>query len=154
MLSKNIYSIPVSTSDFKIAISDSRVHHGQLKYAIDFPLKEGTKVLAAQDGVVIDIKDDSKRGGDNPKFLKDANYITIEHNEKEMTQYNHLAFHGSLVKVGDLVKKGERIGNSGNTGYSTEPHLHFMVIKGNPEKWETIEPRFDKDIKIEYFPKS
>jgi len=152
MKSINTYSLPIFKNNFSLAISDSRAHFGKDKYAIDFPLKEGTAVLASADGKVIDIKDDSKVGGDNPQYCNEANYVTIEHAKKEITQYIHLKHKGLFVKVGDLVERGQVIGLSGNTGYSTEPHLHFMVIKGRPGNWKTIEPVFDTKIEIKIFP--
>jgi murein DD-endopeptidase MepM/ murein hydrolase activator NlpD len=44
-----------------------------------------------------------------------------------MALYAHLAAGGVLVRVGEHVEAGQHIGLSGNTGYSTAPHLHFAV---------------------------
>ena len=151
MSSKNIYSLPIKKKDFSFAISDKRAHYGCLKHAVDFPLKEGTKILAAADGVVIDVVDNFDEGGDDPKYADNLNYITLEHPHEEVSQCSHLKYKGSLVKIGDKVKKGDVIGFSGNTGYSTEPHLHFMVTIGPDADWKTIKPTFDEEFKIERY---
>jgi murein DD-endopeptidase MepM/ murein hydrolase activator NlpD len=59
-----------------------------------------------------------------------GNVVVIEHPNGEYSHYLHLR-HGSLsVKVGDAVKRGQTIARLGNTGNSTEPHLHFQVTDG------------------------
>lgn len=57
-----------------------------------------------------------------------GNYIIINHNNGEFSFYGHLSEGSIRVKVGDEVKKGEIIGKVGNTGHSTEPHLHFHLM--------------------------
>ena len=149
---KNIYSLPISKKDFIFAVSDKRAHFGHLKYSVDFPLPEGTKILASEEGVVTDIKQDSSEGGHEKKYedIKYLNYITILHDNFEFSQYAHLKHNGALVKKGQKVKRGQVIGLSGNTGDSTEPHLHFHVLKLNTTKagWETIKIKFKERIYI------
>jgi murein DD-endopeptidase MepM/ murein hydrolase activator NlpD len=149
---KNIYSLPLKKEDIAFAASDERAHFKHLKHAIDFPLPEGTKIIAAKEGVVTDIKQDSNEGGHEKKYedIKYLNYITILHNNFEFSQYAHLKHNGALVKKGQTVKTGQVIGLSGNTGDSTEPHLHFHVIKLNTTKvgWETLKIKFKEKLKI------
>ncbi len=57
-----------------------------------------------------------------------GNYIIINHNNGEFSFYGHLSEGSMQVKVGDEVKQGEIIGKVGNTGHSTEPHLHFHLM--------------------------
>ena len=56
-----------------------------------------------------------------------ANYVTIGHDDGSQAVYVHLQMNGALVELGDWVTTGEVIGLSGNTGFSTGPHLHFKV---------------------------
>jgi murein DD-endopeptidase MepM/ murein hydrolase activator NlpD len=109
-------------------------HKGESKYAVDFNLKIGDKIYASRDGIVVMAKSDGKQGGVLKKFYKDANFITIEHDDGTLGKYNHLAFGGVKVKIGQRVKRGEFIGISGNTGYTNGAHLHFIVYKPKDEK--------------------
>jgi len=149
---QNNYIIPISKKDRKLIASDSRVHTGALREAIDFIVPEGTEVLAACDGEVIHVKVDSKQGGFEDKFndFKFLNSIIIKHTNGEFSEYSHLKFKGSLVKIGHEVKSGSLIGYSGNTGYTTEPHLHFHVCtRGDIEDiGKTLEVKFKEKIKI------
>ncbi|KAF1696638.1 M23 family metallopeptidase [Pseudoxanthomonas koreensis] len=97
-------------------------------YALDFALPEGTPVLAARGGTVLQVQADFQRGGLDPE--RDggrANHVRILHDDGSMALYGHLQPDGVQVRVGDRVVQGQRIGLSGNTGFSTAPHLHFVV---------------------------
>ena len=152
MKSKNTYIIPLHDKDLKKAISDPSVHKGPYKHAIDFLIPEGIGVLAAADGIVNRVTVKSSEGGDNKKYKSEeyANYITINHANNEQSRYGHLQHNGSLVKPGEKVKAGQIIGISGNTGYSTEPHLHFEINIDSDNKygWETVEVVFNKPLII------
>ncbi|QNM87018.1 M23 family metallopeptidase [Polaribacter pectinis] len=99
------------------------------RYAIDIKMNVGQEICAMREGIVIRIKSDSNIGGSSKKYLNDANMIFIFHDDGTFAQYAHLKKNGVLVKVGDTIKKGQLIGYSGNTGMSTEPHLHFVIYK-------------------------
>ena len=92
----------------------------------------GSPIYAAGDGVVIYAFNGcptSGKGYGDPCGGGLGNMITIEHENGYYTKYAHL--HQRLeVKVGDTVRKGERIGSMGNSGSSTGAHLHFAVAKG------------------------
>ena len=97
-------------------------------YAIDFAVPEGTPILAAREGMVMQVESDFDKAGLNrEKFGGRANFIRILHGDGSMALYAHLKPEGVQVREGQYVRKGQRIGLSGNTGLSTAPHLHFVV---------------------------
>jgi murein DD-endopeptidase MepM/ murein hydrolase activator NlpD len=102
-------------------------HHGRDEYAIDFGMRKGTPVCAARDGIVVDLKESSKTGGSDEKYRNMSNFVSIAHDDGTIAEYHHLHYEGVLVELGQQVEAGQRIGISGNTGYSTGPHLHFGV---------------------------
>jgi murein DD-endopeptidase MepM/ murein hydrolase activator NlpD len=86
---------------------------------IDLRANIGTTVIAAMDGVVSVV-------GENRLYGK---HIIITHDNGYKTLYGHLNAYS--VKQGDKVARGKKIGESGNTGYSTGPHLHFGIYDKN-----------------------
>jgi len=87
-------------------------------YAVDFALPEGTPVLAARDGVVLEIVAGDPRTG---------HAVRILHDDGSMAVYAHLQAGSAAVRIGERARQGQRIARSGNTGFSTAPHLHFAV---------------------------
>jgi murein DD-endopeptidase MepM/ murein hydrolase activator NlpD len=115
-------------------------------FAIDFKMDEGTPVHAARGGVVVGSRDDSSTGGPSKKYEWDANYILIQHDDGTLGHYVHLQKGGNRVKAGDVVKAGDWIGKSGNTGHTTGPHLHFAVFKAaNGKSRQTFPIRFNAE---------
>jgi murein DD-endopeptidase MepM/ murein hydrolase activator NlpD len=99
-------------------------------YAIDFGLNIKDTICSAGDGYVVGVIKDYNKSGRTEDWFDYSNYITIYHPKSGLfTQYVHLIQNGSLVRVGDSVKKGQPIGLCGMTGYTTIPHLHFNVKK-------------------------
>ncbi|KOG35442.1 M23 family metallopeptidase [Streptomyces resistomycificus] len=90
-------------------------HSGQ-----DFAVASGTKVVAAHGGTVV--KAGGNGAGDGPAY---GNAVVIKHGNGTFSQYAHLS--RVDVKVGQIVKTGQRIALSGNTGNSSGPHLHFEI---------------------------
>ena len=84
---------------------------------IDFAGKEGSDVIAVASGIVT--RSEPYKGY--------GRLIEIDHGEGYVTRYGHNKT--NLIKVGDLVKKGQVIAKMGSTGRSTGPHVHFEVYK-------------------------
>ena len=101
------------------------------RYAVDFSVPQGTPVLAARAGTVIEIRDSFNEGRASPKLIEKTNLISIMHSDGTFAQYVHLAPHSLLVRPGDRVASGQMIGKSGNTGYAGGPHLHFDVRRAH-----------------------
>jgi len=95
------------------------------RYAVDFSVPQGTPVLAARAGTVIEIRDSFNEGRASPKLIEKANLVSIMHSDGTFAQYAHLAPHSLLVLPGERVETGQMIGKSGKTGYAGGPHLHF-----------------------------
>ncbi len=102
-------------------------HFDQDQYAVDFAMREGTPVCAARAGVVVDLEESFGEGGRSKKHKDRVNFVSIAHADGTVAEYCHLQQHGALVEIGQQVEAGQRIALSGNTGYSTLPHLHFGV---------------------------
>lgn len=105
---------------------------------IDFAMKQGTPIYATGDGVVETVKFDFRGYGTN---------LIVNHGFGYKTRYAHLK--AVNVAEGMKVKRGEQIAESGNTGKSTGPHLHYEVIyKGsriNPANY------YDLDMSLEEY---
>lgn len=88
---------------------------------VDMAAREGTPVVSPARGVVI-------YAGERGAYGK---MVAIDHDRGVITHYAHLS--RAIVKVGDVVERGQHIGNVGNTGRSTGPHLHYEVrVNGVP----------------------
>ena len=118
---------PVGAYPIVQGFNGSFSHTGASRYALDFAAPIGTPVLAARGGVVIDTKSDSNQGGDTPDYAKYANYVVILHSDGTTGEYYHLKYQGVVVARGQPVQKGQLIGYTGNTGFSSLPHLHFGI---------------------------
>lgn len=115
----------------------------QDEYAIDWSMPVGTNVHAARGGIVAAFRSDVETGGPDPRYKKDYNYIVIRHDDGTYAEYLHLDKDGVKVALGDQVEQGDVIGLSGDTGYTSEPHLHFAVFN-------TISGRERRTIPIEF----
>ena len=97
---------------------------GQKSYheGIDFPAQTGTPILAAASGKVIN----AEWHGDYGRM------VDIDHGNGLVSRYAHAS--SINVREGDLVVRGQQIGQVGTTGRSTGPHLHFEVrLNGAPQ---------------------
>ena len=97
-------------------------------HAVDLSMPEGTPVLAARGGIVMNAQEDFFKGGaDLERYGARANNVRILHADGTMGVYAHLQVESVAVKPGQAVADGELIGLSGSTGYVTGPHLHFVI---------------------------
>jgi murein DD-endopeptidase MepM/ murein hydrolase activator NlpD len=126
-----VYSLPYepgTTHKITQGYDGKFSHQGSNKYAIDWQMPEGTPVYAARGGLVVKVKDDSDQGGGNIKYDPFNNYVLIRHADGTLGHYCHLQKGGVTVHPGQIVKTGDLIAHSGNTGFSTGGHLHFCVF--------------------------
>jgi hypothetical protein len=117
----------------------------------------GQNVLAPADGTVYEIRDEigdtpmAQLADDDPSVVMkkladyqtalrkrygvrgtDGNYIIMDHGNGEYSVFDHLKKGSLRVKRGDKVKRGDVIAQVGQSGLSTEPHLHYEVVS-NPD---------------------
>jgi murein DD-endopeptidase MepM/ murein hydrolase activator NlpD len=98
------------------------------EYAVDFDIALGTPVLAARNGVVMEVIDGFPDAGRTRKSdLDQANIIRILHEDGTMSVYGHLLQDSAVVTPGQWLVGGTVIAQSGNSGFSHGPHLHFAV---------------------------
>ena len=114
----DFFSYPLQTQNItsyfgnrRNPIDGSRHFHD----GIDFSAPIGETVMAAMDGIVSVAVYHRQHG----------NYVVIDHSNGYKTLYSHL--NSFCVNQGDTVERGQKIGESGNTGNSTGPHLHFGI---------------------------
>ncbi|MDR6991546.1 M23 family metallopeptidase [Luteimonas sp. 3794] len=114
------------------------------RHAVDFAVTPGTPVLAARDGVVMQVESDATARLD-PRTAFDpaddrvrGNFIRLLHDDGTMALYAHLQQGGVVVAPGARVLRGTIIGFSGNTGLSAAPHLHFVVQANRGMRLESL----------------
>jgi murein DD-endopeptidase MepM/ murein hydrolase activator NlpD len=111
--------------------SDPFTGRGALHTGLDFPSDVGTPIHAAAGGVV-------RTAEVHPEY---GLMLEVDHGNGLMTRYGHTS--KILVKVGDLVKRGQVVASVGSTGRSTGPHLHFEVlvdsIPQDPQKFLALD---------------
>jgi murein DD-endopeptidase MepM/ murein hydrolase activator NlpD len=123
-----IYGLPFAKDKyFKVSQGPNGAFSHNDMFAYDFEMPLGTPILAARDGIVALIKADSNKGGPNRQYINDANFVSVYHSDGSIANYIHLKSKGILVTEGQVIKKGDLIGYSGNTGFSSGPHLHFEI---------------------------
>lgn len=131
---KKVFSSPLDvlsiTQQFGKTSSSGRLYASGTHNGTDFRASVGTRVKAMLDGTVM-------ATGNTDLTCPGASYgkwVLIKHNNGLATLYAHF----SLIKVaqGDTVSTGDTIGYSGNTGYSTGPHLHLTVFAAAAVKVE------------------
>ncbi|HUG22135.1 M23 family metallopeptidase [Piscinibacter sp.] len=107
--------------------SDPFTGRAALHSGLDFPAEAGTPIKAAAGGVV-------QLSGVHPQY---GRLVEVDHGRGLVTRYAHAS--KTLVRAGDIVKRGQSVALVGSTGRSTGPHLHFEVlldgVPQNPAKF-------------------
>jgi len=137
------YNLPFArTQSFQLyqGYNGKSTHQG--KNALDFTMPVGTPIHSVRSGRVVSVVESNKLGCPDQSCAKFGNTIIIYHSDGTFSKYVHLKFNGSVVNLGDFVKKGELIGYSGNTGWTTGPHLHLEIFLGRIRSPETLQTKF------------
>ena len=112
------------------------------QYAVDIVMPVGTPILAARSGRVMDLEDDFHGAAQEKRYLSRSNQVRILHDDGTMAVYAHLQANSLQVRQKARVRRGQWIANSGNTGYSNGPHLHFVIQLNAGMSLESIPFRF------------
>ncbi len=94
----------------------------------------GAEIVAARDGKVIKVVQNFSGVGLEP------NYIWIQHEDGQISNYGHIQQNSALVIEGDEVRSGQPIALNGMVGQTTLPHVHFVVF--NKDATESIPVSF------------
>ena len=140
--SDHIYELPFASG---MTYQISQGYNGRFSHkgvnAIDFAMDVGEKVYAARAGIVYRVVEKNSKSCQHSSCQEYNNYIMVYHDDGTFSEYSHLKYNGANVNVGDRVEAGDFIGYSGNTGWSSGPHLHFVVYKydqkGNRQSLKT-----------------
>ena len=111
--------------------------------AIDIAMPVGTAVHAAREGLVINVAHRFFRGGLDTAISDEANFVQILQDDGTTAIYAHLQMDTIRVRPGQRVERGEYIANSGNTGFSSGPHLHFVVARNAGFRSESVPVVFE-----------
>ena len=113
----------------------SSLYRGKPHNGTDLGTPIGTPVFAAADGTVAAVGNNDRTATLKYQY---GRYIMLNNSNNLSTLYAHLS--RQIVANGQTVKRGQVIGYSGNTGYSTGPHLHFGVYYTPSVEYKTLAP--------------
>lgn len=107
-------------------------HKGDGKKLEDYEVF-GQEVLAPGEGTVVQVIDGSidVSPGEKDRSVGVGNAIIIDHKNGEYSLLCHFKHNSIKIKVGDDVKQGDLIGLCGNTGNTSQPHVHFNLQDGS-----------------------
>lgn len=114
----------------------------QSHFAVDIPMPDGTAIVAVDAGTVTEVERDFSRSGWSEEYADEANYVRVLHANGTMSVYAHLAPDRVEVVPGQNVRPGQVLGYSGGTGFSTGPHLHFVLQANQGRELVSVPFRF------------
>ncbi len=121
--------------DFVILDSEGHSYNGNIR-DVESYYCYGINIISPSDGEVVEVKSqynnswiDRKKAYCHCNDIR-GNYIIIKHSDNEYSALCHLMPNSIKVKTGDKVRQGEVIAKCGNTGNSSEPHLHYQLQTG------------------------
>lgn len=138
-----VYDLPYQAQQqFQIMQGYNGNFSHQNEYSLDFDMPVGTGIVAVRDGIVAKVEDSNSQRCIQKECAQFNNYVLIFHEDGTFSEFSHLDKEGALVKPGDKVTKGQLIAKSGNTGWSTAPHLHLVIFKQKLHHRETLSTSF------------
>lgn len=123
-------------------------------YAVDIAMPENTPIHASRSGIVMELNNDFYNSGTQQAYKSRANSIRILHEDGSMAVYAHLALEKANVYSGLKIKAGQLIAYSGNTGFTTGPHLHFSIQVNKGMKLASVPFKFTGVDNISTTPKT
>ncbi|MCQ4308170.1 M23 family metallopeptidase [Pseudomonas stutzeri] len=139
------YALPWKGGPFRIsqgAGGDFSHNSPKGRFAVDIAMPVGTPIVAARAGTVVKVRNDQHGRRPDPA----GNYVRILHDDGTHSAYLHLKRGSVQVNAGQQVKVGSLLGQSGNTGRSTGPHLHFVVQKNIGDSLVSVPFRFTQPV--------
>ena len=128
------------------AFNGTKTHRNiQNRYAVDIVMPIGTPVCAARSGVVVEVVDsyqDTVKKAKLVETLYKVNYVKIRHSDNSIALYAHLEKNTVKLTQGSRITAGTCFAKSGNSGFSTGPHLHFAILTQQQNKLLSIPFQF------------
>ena len=147
-----IYGIPsceLYMTAHYVCAKSPQTHRAAFKHAIDFLVLDGTSVVAASGGIIVEVQQHSNEWGSDLAYRDKLNYITIQTSRTEYIQYCHLAkdsVRNQGLGVGSVVREGQIVATLGKTGLTDRDHLHFVVFRldrnPSPFCFKSLVPRW------------
>lgn len=100
-----------------------------LMHALDVEVPVDTPLLAMRAGWVVQVQTGHTQGGQDAQLMERSNWVKVVHDDGTVATYAHLSPRPLAVQTGQRVEVGQLLGWTGNTGYSSGPHLHVCVSK-------------------------
>ncbi|MCK6189672.1 M23 family metallopeptidase [Pseudomonas sp. EYE_354] len=139
------YPLPWRGGPFRLSQGpNGRYSHTDAKsrYAMDIAMPEGTPIIAARGGVVVNIENEQAGRGNDAS----GNFVRVQHDDGTQGVYLHLKQGSVSVRAGQRVAVGSPLGLSGNTGNSSGPHLHFVVQRAGAAGLVSIPYEFNQPV--------